>query len=107
MTVVRAWLAVPAYGGYFAAPIPGVEREQRQDVEQLLKATRHEFPEVEVGTRVVNGTAVPALIEASNGARLVVVGTKRHHGPLSIGAGYVVQGLLSHAQTPVAVVPTS
>jgi nucleotide-binding universal stress UspA family protein len=53
----------------------------------------------------VNGNAVTTLIAASTGARLAVLGVHHHHGPLSIGAGYVVQGVLSHARTPVAVVP--
>lgn len=48
---------------------------------------------------------VPLLIEASRGARLLVVGSHRRTSPLSIGAGYVDQGLLCHSLTPVAVVP--
>jgi nucleotide-binding universal stress UspA family protein len=104
---VRTWLPEPVYGGYYLAPVPGVEREQREDVERLLKAARQEFPGVGVATRCVNGNAVPALIDASAGARLVVLGAHHHHGLLPIGAGYVVQGVLSHARTPVAVVPAA
>jgi len=107
VTAVRTWLPVTTYGGYAVAPLEGVEREQREDVEQLLKAIRQEFPGVEVTTRFVNGNAVPALVEASTGARLAVLGAHHRHGPLPIGAGYVVQGVLSHARTPVAVVPIS
>ena len=105
VTAVRAWLPISAYGGYVTTPLPGTEQEQRENVDQLLKATREEFPQIRVTTRFVDGNAVPALLDASNGARMVVVGTTHHHGPLAIGAGYVVQGLLSHAHAPVAVVP--
>jgi nucleotide-binding universal stress UspA family protein len=103
VTAIRAWLPQTAYGGY-AMMTPAVD-EQHEDVDQLLKATREEFPRVQSTTQFANDNAVRALIDASNGVRLVVVGAHHQHGPLSIGAGYVVQGLLSHAHTPVAVVP--
>jgi nucleotide-binding universal stress UspA family protein len=105
VTAIRALLPVSAYGGYYATPSTDTEQQERDDVEQLLKAAREDFPQVQVTTRFVNDNAVPALIDASNGARLVVLGAHHRHGPLSIGAGYVVQGLLSHARTAVAVVP--
>ena len=103
VTAIRAWFPQSAYGGYFTMN-PAID-EQHGDVEQLLKATREDFPQVQVTTQFVNENPVPALVDASDGARLVVLGAHHHHGPLSIGAGYVVQGLLSHAHTPVAVVP--
>lgn len=103
VTAIRAWFPQATYGGYFTMN-PAID-EQHGDVGQLLKATREEFPQVQATTQFVNENAVPALVDASNGARLVVLGAHHQHGPLSIGAGYVVQGLLSHAHTPVAVVP--
>jgi hypothetical protein len=54
---------------------------------------------------IVRGDTVPALINEATGARLLVVGARRARGPLSVGAGYVVQGLPSHSLTPVAAVP--
>ena len=33
------------------------------------------------------------------------LGAHRRRGPHSVGVGYVVQGVLSHTRTPVAVVP--
>jgi len=105
VTAIRAWIPQSTYGGYFTMT-PATD-EQHGDVDRLLKTTREEFPQVRVTTRFVNENAVTALIDASDGARLVVLGAHHHHGPLSIGAGYVVQGLLSHAHTPVAVVPVA
>ena len=105
VTAIRAWIPQSTYGGYFTMT-PATD-EQHGDVDQLLKATREEFPQVPVSTQFVNENAVTALIDASDGARLVVIGAHHHHGPLSIGTGYVVQGLLAHARTPVAVIPIS
>ena len=107
VTVVRAWLSAPAYGGYYLTPVGATEAEHQGEVEELLKGVREEFPDVEVTVRVVRDNAIPALVTASKGAHLLVVGAHRRRGPLSVGAGYVVQGLLSHAHTPVAVVPIS
>jgi nucleotide-binding universal stress UspA family protein len=56
---------------------------------------------------VMGGNVVPILVGAALGARLVVVGAHRHLGLLSMGAGHVVQGLLAHSPTPVAVVPVT
>lgn len=39
------------------------------------------------------------------GTRLLVVGAHRHRSPVSVGVGYVMQGLLSDAQTTVGIVP--
>jgi nucleotide-binding universal stress UspA family protein len=51
------------------------------------------------------GVPVPALAEISRGARLLVVGSHRRRGPLSFGPGHIVHELLSHSDTPVAVIP--
>jgi len=102
---VRAWQAHPGFGGH----ADSTERENREsdEVDALLQDFRREYPDVAVSRSITHGNAVPVLIEAARGSRLLVVGAHRHHGPLSVGAGYVVHGLLSHAPTPVAVVPVS
>lgn len=52
------------------------------------------------------GATVPALCGAARGARLLVVGSRRDCGGPRSSPGHTVQGLLSQAETPVAVVPT-
>ncbi|HEV2635691.1 MAG TPA: universal stress protein [Actinocrinis sp.] len=105
LTAVRAWWPQTGYGGYyFVEDLEGREEAEKADMADLLKAVRADYPEVTVTTATVRGNAVPMLIGASQGTRLLVVGSHHHHGPLSVG-GYVVQGLLAHSPTPVAVVP--
>jgi len=106
LTAVRVWWPHTGYGGYYVAE----DLEDRGDGEtadliDLLKAVREDYPDVPVSTDAIRGNPVPMLIGAALGSRLLVVGSHHHHGPLSVGAGYVVQGLLSHSPTPVAVVP--
>lgn len=106
LRVVRAWQPTIAHK-QFAIASDVAERHHREadDVAALLKGIRDDYPGVQVTVEIVRGNAVPALINEATGARLLVVGARRARGPLSVGAGYVVQGLLSHSPTPVAVVP--
>lgn len=105
LLVVRAWWPAAAYGGYYLDDDPSRERYEAEELAGLIKGAREAYPEVQVTIRTVRDNAVPALIQAGRGARLLVVGAHRRRSPLSVGAGYVVQGLLSHSPTPVAVVP--
>ena len=105
LLVVRAWWPSTSYGGYYIADGPSRERDETEEVEALIKGARETYPAVAVSTRIMRDNAVPALMRASRGSRLLVIGAHRRRSPLSVGAGYVVQGLLSHSPTPVAVVP--
>jgi len=90
-----------AYGGYYARTQPEIEIE----VEALIEAAHERYPQVPVVIKPWQGVPVPTLIQAARGTRLLVVGSHRHRGPLSFGPGHIVHGLLSHADTPVAVIP--
>ncbi|HEV2634496.1 MAG TPA: universal stress protein [Actinocrinis sp.] len=106
LRAVQAWCPIPAYGGYeYDLDSNEHESELRAEITGLLKAASERHPDVVVTTAVVRGNTVPVLIDAARGARLLVVGSHRRTSPLSLGAGYVDQGLLSHSPTPVAVVP--
>jgi nucleotide-binding universal stress UspA family protein len=105
LTVLRAWLSAPSYAGHFLTDEPASDKEHLDDVEELIKDVRAQHPDVEVTLRTERGNTVPSLNKAADGARMIVIGAHRRRAPLSVGAGYVVQGLLSHAETPVAVVP--
>lgn len=119
---VRAWWPttpliggpIPGAGVELAYAAPGViggtdaqdsgEREVSW-AEEAIGPVRSRYPDVAVEIRAVAGNPVPVLSEASEDARLVVLGAHRRRLLFSIGAGYVVEGLLSHCPTPVAVIP--
>ena len=105
LVVVRAWWPTPTYGGYQFLDGPSREHDEAEELANLLKSAREAYPQVPVTTRIVRDNAVPALIQAARHSRLLVVGAHRRRSSLSVGAGYVVQGLLSHSATPIAVVP--
>jgi nucleotide-binding universal stress UspA family protein len=106
---VRAWSPRPSYAaptGPFFGDFEEARQQERQAVDDLLSPFRSSYPSVKTEITAARGNAVPILIETARDTRLIVVGAHRHHGPLSVGAGYVVEGLLAHCPTPVAVVPT-
>jgi nucleotide-binding universal stress UspA family protein len=106
---VRAWWPRSTYTGPMGtnfSDFAQIRTQEREAVEHLIDPFRPAFPDVKVEITATRGNPVPVLIEAARDTRLLVVGTHRHYGPLSVGAGYVVDGLLAHSPTPVAVVPT-
>lgn len=105
---VRCWQPLVSssgpLGSYFA-DVTDIRNHERHEVEELLAPVHASFPSVKVEVSAGRGNPVPLLIETARDTRLLVVGARRNRGPLSVGSGYVVDGLLAHSVTPVAVVP--
>ncbi|HET9172998.1 MAG TPA: universal stress protein [Actinospica sp.] len=80
------------------------ESDEAADAERAIGAVRARYQDVDTEIVAPVGDAVPVLTEVAAGARLIVVGAHRHRGPFTLGAGYVVDGLLSHSPVPVAIV---
>lgn len=76
-------------------------------LEALIKDTREAFPDITARVEVRHGQLVKELIDAGAGARLMVAGSHRRHGPMSLGVGMTLHGLLHHAPCPVAIVPVA
>ncbi|MEV7808037.1 universal stress protein [Microbispora sp. NPDC088329] len=110
-----------AHGGGLRAvhawqsPVHPLAPEIAYDVEEMREAgqrvtrekpaeLRRRYPEVPVREEIVYGHPVDALVRASRGAGLLVVGS---HGRGVLGSamlGSVSRGVLHHAECPVAVV---
>lgn len=82
--------------------------EWRQDTEaalqQTLRQTLGEDPQINVETEVVEGSPAKALIAASKRADLLVVGTRGHGGFAGMLLGSVSQHVTAHAACAVTVV---
>jgi nucleotide-binding universal stress UspA family protein len=107
LTAVHAW-ADPtleaAVGGF--GPLvdwSGVEEEQARGLAAAVAPTRAEAPDLTISEVVLRGRASTALLTASAGARLLVVG-HRQRGRLA-RLGSTTYGVLHRAACPVAVVP--
>ncbi|MFD9520743.1 universal stress protein [Streptomyces sp. NPDC059979] len=71
---------------------------------EALSGHRERYPEVTVRPRLVRGRTRPTLIEASDGAQLMVVGARGRGGFAGLLLGSVSQAVLHHANCPVTVV---
>jgi nucleotide-binding universal stress UspA family protein len=111
LTAVHAWYSdyYDQVGGKGGAIPLSVEVELFQGDElrllsEALAGWREKYPEVDVRQLVVHGHPAEALMDASVGARLVVVGSRGRGGFRSLLLGSVSHAVLHHATSPVAVV---
>ena len=124
LRVVRAWvpptpmmagLGLPGAAALGMAGGPGAlsepttvqdsDEDEAADAARIIEPVRARYPDVRTEIVARMGNAVPVLNEECSATRLIVVGAHRGRGPFSVGAGYVVEGLLAHSPVPIAVVP--
>lgn len=100
--------APPVAVGAYAVPPWRDESEWLADAERTLNATLRETlgddPGITVTNQAVEGSAAKVLIDASEQADLIVVGTRGHGGFAGMLLGSVSQHLTAHAACTVAVV---
>jgi nucleotide-binding universal stress UspA family protein len=84
-------------------PQPAPERAERW-LSEVLAGWQEKYPEVEVRRGVVRDHPVSALVAAASGQDLLVVGSHSRHARVAALLGSVSQGVLHHANCPVAVV---
>ncbi|GLI01061.1 universal stress protein [Phytohabitans aurantiacus] len=66
----------------------------------------HKYPDVRVKRAVYTGRALPALLRAAAGARLLALGARGHGVAARVLLGSVSHGVVDQAGGPVAVVPS-
>ena len=72
--------------------------------DRALGRWRAEFPDVQVTSQVTCADAASALVTASDGAALVVIGAGSRRSRLGTRAGSVSRSVVSHATAPVTIV---
>ncbi|MEK0097198.1 universal stress protein [Streptomyces sp. A475] len=86
--------------------LTGVAEEQASATSRLLAPLRDEFPGVTVTVDVVRAQSVAgALVDASEQADLLVVGTRRPAHVIGVSLGHVAHAVLHHAHCPVVMLP--
>ena len=109
LRVVHAWQA-PSPLSLGAGDIGLVNEPERSDewlgfLKAVLQGWRDKYPDVEVLETVVEDKASTALVRASTGASLLVVGHRLTERPVGPHTGPVTHAAIHHLGCPVAVVP--
>ncbi len=100
---VTAW-HVPAGAGLAPdADLPDYQDDARLVLTEAITEMCMVDPEVEVRPRVVQGRAGPVLVDAAEGAELLVVGSRGHDGPAEAMLGSVGQFCVHNAPCPVVI----
>jgi nucleotide-binding universal stress UspA family protein len=108
LTALHAWSAAffeaPGRGGPFTRSIvEDFKGDEMRLLSEALAGWREKYPDVDVRQVLVHRDALEALVVASTGADLLVVGSRGRGGLRSMLLGSVSHGLLHHARCPVAV----
>ena len=106
LEIVMTWEWPQSYGWNALARIPAdfsPEQSTEKILERAADDVRAKYPDIEITTRVVEGHPAPALIEASKGARLLVVGSRGHGEFVGMLLGSVSEYCATHAHCPVVV----
>jgi nucleotide-binding universal stress UspA family protein len=95
------WQVAMSYGSAMPVADPGAEARKVLDsaVGDLQKA----HPQVEIRSSVVEGIPAQVLVEASNDADLLVVGSRGHGEVAGLLIGSVSEHCVTHAHCPVLV----
>ncbi|MFC0527667.1 universal stress protein [Phytohabitans kaempferiae] len=104
LRVVRAWTPAAPRWRPAAYDLDEQVAAERAELDELLATSCDKYPQVEVIADVVTGPPGRVMVQASDGARLVVVGSRGHGGFRGLLLGSTSQQLLHHANCPVAVI---
>ncbi len=109
LTVLGSWAPPVALSGPGFAAYPGYTEADLSAVAEheltaALQAVLGDAPDLPVERLVVEGHPAHRLVEASDGADLLVVGCRGHGGFAGMLLGSVSQHVAAHARCPVVVV---
>jgi nucleotide-binding universal stress UspA family protein len=106
---VTAWHIPPMYGGYGWVPVSTADPMNFDEIaaktlnEAIAECVHPDSP-VRVTTKVVEGSPAQVLLDAAEGADLLVVGSRGHGGFASALLGSVSQHCASHSPCPVVII---
>jgi nucleotide-binding universal stress UspA family protein len=101
LETVIVWQVAMSYGG--AMPLADPEAEARKVLDSAVGDLQKAHPQVEIRSSVVEGIPAQVLVEASNDADLLVVGSRGHGEVAGLLIGSVSEHCVTHAHCPVLV----
>jgi nucleotide-binding universal stress UspA family protein len=104
LEVVTAWEYPPSFGWAAIAPEWDPVREMTRVLEQSVAAVFGDQPPEDMTLLVKEGGAAKVLLDASDGAAMLVVGSRGHGGFSGLLLGSVSANVAEHAACPVFIV---
>jgi nucleotide-binding universal stress UspA family protein len=80
-------------------------KDARKELGKALRPWREKYPQVEVADSIRLASPAKAVVQAAEGAALLVVGRRAHRRGVAPPLGPVANAALHHGRCPVAVVP--
>ncbi|MDA8197028.1 MAG: universal stress protein [Actinomycetota bacterium] len=104
LRILHVWgIPKAAYSGY-VSQLDDYERDAQVLLEGVVKEAKESYPELNIDSKLGEGSPANFIIEESKDAKLVVVGSRGHGGFTGLLLGSVSQQLVHHASTPVVIV---
>ena len=111
LRLVAAWTLT-----YVAAPIgmmapiddallPELQENARAVLDHAVAEVLGEATDIEIEKSICEGSPAQVLVDAAQGADLLVVGTRGHGGFAGLLLGSVSQQIAHHAPCPIVIVP--
>jgi nucleotide-binding universal stress UspA family protein len=105
---VRIWhYPASAYGHNSSEAFQEMQSEEEEKLSFDIYETLGDANSIDVYALALDGIATATLAEAAEGAELLVVGSRGHHGIVGALAGSVSDRIPHRANCPVVVVPQS
>lgn len=105
--VITAWHLAAAYGYAPIAADFDWERDGESMLQEVIEKSVPAERRASVQKHVIEGHPAQVLLDAAEGAELLVVGSRGHGGFTGMLLGSVSQHLVTHARCPVVVVHTA
>ncbi len=111
LRLVAAWSLT-----YVAAPIgmmapiddallPELQRNARAVIDHAVAEVLGDATDIEIEKTIAEGSPAQVLVDAAQGADLLIVGTRGHGGFAGLLLGSVSQQIAHHAPCPIVIVP--
>jgi nucleotide-binding universal stress UspA family protein len=100
---VQPWITIPVPEDYVGQR----DRRAEQVVNDAMRVVAHSVSgirDIAVEHRTISGPAVPALVDISKDADMIVVGRRGLGGVQGLLLGSVSSGLMHHSHCPVALI---
>ena len=104
LRAVTAWMFPSSYGFYVSGEGWDIEETATKVAEEQLAAVRKNYPDLDIPLSVVNAHPAQAMVNASDDADLLVVGSRGHGGFTGLVVGSVSTHCVHAAHCPVVVI---